>query len=181
MMEIRIGYPTPEQEEEIVLRTTAGMPELPSATFEREEFVRLHDVVLAVPVAQNVAGHAVRLCGVSRPEDPAAAVYSRLRGVGCRSPRFPESRAGGQGPRLLLGRRPRPPRTFGAGPAHSPSPNYRQSPGRRRLDHLGQRRRAVAERSGRMSTRVTSRFLDLQRCRRWNTCVSARGAAWREP
>ena len=28
MMEIRIGYPTPEQEEEIVLRTTAGMPEL---------------------------------------------------------------------------------------------------------------------------------------------------------
>ena len=77
MMEIRIGYPTPEQEEEIVLRTTAGMPELPSATFEREEFVRLHDVVLAVPVAQNVAGHAVRLCGVSRPEDPRSSKFIR--------------------------------------------------------------------------------------------------------
>ena len=56
MMEIRIGYPTPEQEEEIVMRTTAGMPELPEASLDREEFLQLRDLVLAVPVADERGG-----------------------------------------------------------------------------------------------------------------------------
>ena len=77
MMEIRIGYPTPAQEEEIVLRTTAGMPELPQASLDREEFLQLRDLVLAVPVANNVAGYAVRLCGASRPEDARSGKFVR--------------------------------------------------------------------------------------------------------
>ncbi|MEN6451188.1 MAG: MoxR family ATPase [Thermoguttaceae bacterium] len=77
MMEIRIGYPSPAQEEEIVLRTTAGMPELPTASLEREDFLRLRDLVLAVPVAANVASHAVRVCGLSRPEDPRSSKFVR--------------------------------------------------------------------------------------------------------
>jgi MoxR-like ATPase len=77
MMEIRIGYPTPEQEEEIVMRTTAGMPELPAASLDREEFLRLRDLVLAVPLAANVAAYAVRLCGASRPEDPRSDKFVR--------------------------------------------------------------------------------------------------------
>jgi MoxR-like ATPase len=72
MMEIRIGYPTPEQEEEIVVRTTGGTPKLPEAAFDRDAFLRLRDLVLAVPVPQNVAAYAVRLCGSSRPGDPRA-------------------------------------------------------------------------------------------------------------
>jgi len=72
MMEIRIGYPTPEQEEEIVLSTTGGTPDLPEASLRREEFLHLRDLVLAVPVAQNVATYAVRVCGASRPEDERA-------------------------------------------------------------------------------------------------------------
>jgi MoxR-like ATPase len=72
MMEIRIGYPTPAQEEEIVLRTTGGTPKLPEAAFDREAFLHLRDLVLAVPVPQNVAAFAVRLCGTSRPGDPRA-------------------------------------------------------------------------------------------------------------
>ncbi len=77
MMEIRISYPTPEQEEEIVLRTTAGMPKLPEASLDREEFLQLRDLVLAVPVANNVAAYAVRLCGMSRPEDPRSGKFVR--------------------------------------------------------------------------------------------------------
>ncbi len=77
MMEIRIGYPSPEQEEEIVLRTTAGMPELPTASLDREQFLQLRDLVLAVPVAANVAAHAVRLCGLSRPDDPRSGKFVR--------------------------------------------------------------------------------------------------------
>ena len=73
MMEVRIGYPTPEQEEEIVMRTTSGVPALPEAALSREEFLQLRDLVLAVPVAQCVAAYAVRSCGASRPGDPRAA------------------------------------------------------------------------------------------------------------
>jgi MoxR-like ATPase len=75
MMEIRIGYPSPEQEEEIVLRTTSGTPALPEAALSREEFLQLRDLVLAVPVAENVAAYAVRLCRASRPEDPQAGSF----------------------------------------------------------------------------------------------------------
>ncbi|MEN6407113.1 MAG: MoxR family ATPase [Thermoguttaceae bacterium] len=77
MMEIRIGYPTPQQEEEIVMRTTAGMPELPTASLAREEFLQLRDLVLAAPVVESVAAYAVRLCGASRPEDAKAGQFVR--------------------------------------------------------------------------------------------------------
>lgn len=75
MMEIRIGYPTPEQEQEIVMKTTSGMPEMPKASLTREEFLQLRDLVLAVPVAENVASAAVRICTSSRPDNPQASRY----------------------------------------------------------------------------------------------------------
>jgi MoxR-like ATPase len=75
MMEIRIGYPTPAQEEEIVMTTTAGMPRLPEPALDGKEFLVLRDLVWAVPVAKNVAAYAVRLCGASRPDEPGADRY----------------------------------------------------------------------------------------------------------
>jgi len=93
MMEIRIGYPTPEQEEEIVLSTTGGMPRLPQAALTRDEFLQLRDLVLAVPVARNVAAYAVRICGGSRPDDgrPAGRVQDyvarEVRKTWCWRPR----------------------------------------------------------------------------------------------
>jgi MoxR-like ATPase len=72
MMEIRVGYPTPSQEEEIVVRTTGGATKLPDAAFDRDTFLQLRDLVLAVPVPQNVAAFAVGLCGSTRPGDPRA-------------------------------------------------------------------------------------------------------------
>ncbi len=77
MMEIRFGYPTPEQEEEIVLKTTSGPPQLPSPVLSREEFLELCDLVLAVPVPRNVAAYAVKLCGSSRPADLRARTFVR--------------------------------------------------------------------------------------------------------
>jgi MoxR-like ATPase len=75
MMEIRIDYPTPQQEEEIVLKTTGGTPNLPEPAFDRATFLRLRDLVLAVPVPRHVAAYAVQLCGASRPADQRAATY----------------------------------------------------------------------------------------------------------
>jgi MoxR-like ATPase len=77
MMEIHVGYPTPSQEEEIVLKTTSHVAELPPSLFDRSMFLELHDLVLSVPVPKNVAAHAVGLCGASRPDDPRADEFTR--------------------------------------------------------------------------------------------------------
>ena len=72
MMEIRIDYPSPAQEEEIVARTTGGDVPLPGPTFQKAEFLELQKLVLAVPIPDSVAKYVVRLCGASRPADPRA-------------------------------------------------------------------------------------------------------------
>lgn len=77
MMEIRIDYPTPEQEEEIVMKTTGGTVPMPAATLGCREFLELRDLVLSVPVPRHVAQYAVGLCGASRPEDARATRHVR--------------------------------------------------------------------------------------------------------
>jgi MoxR-like ATPase len=76
MMEIHIGYPTPEQEEQIVMTTSGAAPALPAAAFDRAAFLQLRDLVWSVPVPQTVAAYAVKLCGASRPGDPRAAAFT---------------------------------------------------------------------------------------------------------
>ncbi|MBK8270172.1 MAG: MoxR family ATPase [Planctomycetes bacterium] len=75
MMEIRIGYPTPAQEEQIVLSTTAGVPALPKPQFQRSDFLELRKLIQSVPVPQSVAAYAVLVCGSSRPGDERATDY----------------------------------------------------------------------------------------------------------
>jgi MoxR-like ATPase len=77
MMEIRVAYPQPEQEEEIVLKTTAGEIEMPAPVFDRQTFLDLRDLVWSVPVPKVVAAYAVRLCGSSRPDDSRAHASSK--------------------------------------------------------------------------------------------------------
>ncbi len=77
MMEIRIKYPTPAHEEEIVMKTTGGALPLPKAVFDRKAFLELRDLVLSVPVPQAVAAYAVRLCGASRPEDERVNPFAK--------------------------------------------------------------------------------------------------------
>src|SRR5438874_12816938 len=69
MMEIHLDYPSPGQEEEIVLRTTAGALRLPEPAFDRAAFLELRDLVWAVPVPRGLAAYTVRPCGASRPAD----------------------------------------------------------------------------------------------------------------
>src|SRR5690242_8132840 len=75
MMEIRIDYPQPAQEQEIVMKTTARTPPMPTPTLDRAAFLELRDLVWAVPVPGTVAAYAVRLCGSSRPTDSRASKY----------------------------------------------------------------------------------------------------------
>ncbi len=75
MMEIHVGYPTPDQEKEIVLRTTGGDVPLPKSGFTPESFMQLRSLVNSVPVPDSIAAYAVKLCGSSRPHDERAPSY----------------------------------------------------------------------------------------------------------
>ena len=82
MMEIRVGYPTPEQEKQIVLMTTAGELKLPETSFDKESFLELRKLVHAVPIADNVAEFAVALCRNSRPDENSSSFVKDYVGFG---------------------------------------------------------------------------------------------------
>ncbi len=77
MMEIRVDYPEPAQEEQIVMATSGRAVTLPSPQFDRAAFLALRELVWAVPVPAHVAAFAVRLCGASRPHDARASRFVR--------------------------------------------------------------------------------------------------------
>ena len=72
MLQIEVGYPSAQDELEIVRRTTAptGLPI--SAVLTRDEILKLQELVRRVPVADHVIEHAVQLVRRSRPTDPNA-------------------------------------------------------------------------------------------------------------
>jgi MoxR-like ATPase len=75
MMEIQIDYPTPGEEEEIVLKTKSSTPRLPDPVFERATLLELRDLIWSAPVPKIVAAYAVLLCGSSRPSDTRAGSF----------------------------------------------------------------------------------------------------------
>src|SRR5215211_577354 len=75
MMQIHVEYPSPRQEEEIVMKTSGAQPKMPEAAFDRAAFLELRDLVWAAPVPQSVAAYAVKLCGSSRPDDGRAGTF----------------------------------------------------------------------------------------------------------
>jgi len=72
MLQIEVGYPSAQDELEIVRRTTAPEQAAPSAVLTRPEILWLQDLVRRVPVAPHVIEHAVQIVRASRPEDPSA-------------------------------------------------------------------------------------------------------------
>jgi len=77
MMEIHVGYPTPEQESQIVEKTTSSVLQMPSGGMTTKDFIELQELVLAVPAAQTVIDKAVAICTQSRPKDANASEMVR--------------------------------------------------------------------------------------------------------
>ncbi len=105
MMEIHIDYPTPEQEEEIVMKTTHGPLTLPEPRLEVAQFLELRELVYSVPVPKSVAAYAVGLSGGSRPGDGRASDQVKRYvewGAGPRASQFLV--LGAKARALLLGR-----------------------------------------------------------------------------
>ena len=104
MLCIRVGYPTPEEEEKIVIDTTGVEEPEATAVIHGKEIVELQWLVRGVPVATDVVAYAVRLAGATRAESANAATPDAVKDyVACgASPRASQSLILGAKARALL-------------------------------------------------------------------------------
>jgi MoxR-like ATPase len=72
MLMVEVGYPTFEDEVEVVRRTTADTQAEIEAVLDPERILRLQSIVRQVPVADHVMEYAVDLVCSTRPDDPRA-------------------------------------------------------------------------------------------------------------
>ncbi len=163
MMEIHVSYPTAEQEEEIVMRTTSGPTALPAAALDRQDFPEPARLGLCrSPARPRLLARRARVRGQPPGRRAGLDDGARLRGLGSRPARVAEPGVGRQGAGLVDG-------TYGTddrghqsgGHADSAAPPDREPSGRGRLDHV---RAGCRSSSGmhRVMTQLRSRFLDLR-------------------
>jgi len=67
MMSIEVGYPSPDEEIDIVLRTTAGQDPVVNQVVDRERLLAMQDVVRRVNVSRALVEKAVALARATRP------------------------------------------------------------------------------------------------------------------
>ncbi|WP_373046616.1 AAA family ATPase [Vulgatibacter sp.] len=72
MFMVDVGYPSEDEEVEVVLRTTGAAGALPSKVLGPEEILALQELVLRVPVAEDTVRYAVNLVRKSRPKEADA-------------------------------------------------------------------------------------------------------------
>ncbi|MFH0883942.1 MAG: MoxR family ATPase [bacterium] len=75
MFNLRVLYPSVEEEREIVASTTAGDDPSLEMVLGAEEIVELQGLVRRVPVADAVLDHAVALARATRPDESDAREY----------------------------------------------------------------------------------------------------------
>ena len=92
MFNIRISYPTQDQELQIVLQTTATEQADPERVLTGEEVMRIQSLVRQVPVADHVARYALRIVRATRvreeSEKPAIVREYLNWGAGPRASQF---------------------------------------------------------------------------------------------
>jgi MoxR-like ATPase len=72
MLELRIGYPTREEEERVAQQTTGAEEPTVAAVLGAEELLALQKLVRRVPAPPSLVSYAVRLARATRPEDADA-------------------------------------------------------------------------------------------------------------
>ena len=77
LIQIDVGYPSREDELEIVRRTTAPITEQISKVIGIDDILRFQALVPRVPVAAHVVEHAVALTRATRPDDPSSPAFVR--------------------------------------------------------------------------------------------------------
>lgn len=72
MFELRIGYPTLEEEERIVDTTTGAAETHVKAVLSAGELLQMQQLVRRIPAPPSLINYAVRLARSTRPQDPLA-------------------------------------------------------------------------------------------------------------
>lgn len=72
MFNIKVEYPSYEEELEVVKRTTTNHTATVNSVLTAEEILYFQDLVRKVPIADNVLEYAVALVGKTRPDSSAA-------------------------------------------------------------------------------------------------------------
>jgi MoxR-like ATPase len=77
MLELRIGYPTREEEEQVAMQTTGASQPVIRRVLGGEELVALQKLVRRVPAPPSLVSYAVRLVRSTRPDDESAPELTR--------------------------------------------------------------------------------------------------------
>ena len=77
MLELSIGYPSREEEEDVAMRTTGGGTVQVHPVVAAAELMELQRLVRRIPAPPSLVSFAVRLARTTRPGDEAAAVCAR--------------------------------------------------------------------------------------------------------
>ncbi|HMN96113.1 MAG TPA: MoxR family ATPase [Phycisphaerales bacterium] len=93
MFNIRVSYPTEEQELRIVQQTTTGRPAEPPRIVGGPEVLRMQELVRIVPVADHVVRYALRIVRATRVAEADAELPQMVRqylawGAGPRASQF---------------------------------------------------------------------------------------------
>ncbi|MCC6162989.1 MAG: MoxR family ATPase [Acidobacteria bacterium] len=78
LLNVVIGYPTADEERQMLARTTAAPSALPDVVADGDDIAAVHRLVREIPAASNVVDYAARLVRATRPgEAETAAVVSK--------------------------------------------------------------------------------------------------------
>ena len=100
MLELRVSYPTREDEESIVEQTTGSKHVDINPVLDARTLHGLQDLVRRIPVSKGLIKAAVRLARMTRPvRRRCPSARQAVRGMGRRAARFAVPRARRQGPR----------------------------------------------------------------------------------
>jgi len=77
MLELRIGYPTREEEEQVAMQTTGAAEPVVRPVLGGEELLALQKLVRRVPAPPSLVSYAVRLVRSTRPDDEASPDVTR--------------------------------------------------------------------------------------------------------
>lgn len=91
MMELQIGYPSREEEEEVAMRTTGQIEQDVRSIVSASELIELQGLVRRIPASPSLVAFAVRMARSTRPDDEQApeAIRKYLSwGAGPRASQF---------------------------------------------------------------------------------------------
>jgi MoxR-like ATPase len=77
MLELRIGYPTREEEEAVALQTTSAAEPSIGMVLDAGSLRAFQALIRRVPVSQSLVSYAVRLARATRPADEDAPAFVR--------------------------------------------------------------------------------------------------------